>query len=719
MRLTIRWIFLILCLVASVLLASCSDDDNGKTANRIDWHTYKVAVVLPMDNGLDVHWKRTLGMANTYMEQAFANQTKGIRLEYEWYDESTEDIKTLSTRLAEREDIMAVIGGIYSSNSEIMASILGKKKKTFFTLATTEELVRAHAANGHLWAMTETDITQCEVLLSKALFYGAKSVTLLANGTDSYGKTFIDWFAFQANELQLEIKALCLYDESSLVRQSALAAASGADFVICVPSEIDDIKPILTAFHRQAEQAGDAPRTLFSDTAFGSDVIAKVGTLAEGLEGVTFGADPESGFEVSYEVFFGESTTLGEAQVYDAAMLTCYALWYMLLNPGTDMNDALRCVVDGRDLNMGSWMAEDMQLVVDAMASGRQPDIRGASGSLNFDAKVHTNVLSTTYYNYKIYNGKYIIIDYNTSDGGKRTDATLAGWNWKAGQIQEFDRSAGGSLAYPELKDRWALLVAASKGWSNYRHQADVLAMYQLLKQQGYDDHHIVLIMEDDIANNSYNPNAGIVRIKTGGENVYQNVSIDYKLSDLEPSDVGRILNGEKSEKLPAVIESSGNDNVLVFWSGHGKYGEWCWGNSFNGFDMRLAEAVCRQMNDNRRYRKMLFLTETCYSGSVAEACVGIPGILFITAANANETSKADVFNEELGVWMTNRFTSTLLEQITADSGISLRDLYYKLFINTVGSHVSVYNVDNYGSIYENTFAEYGAMLFSNVWEVR
>ena len=60
--------------------------------------------------------------------------------------------------------------------------------------------------------MTETDITQCEVLLSKVINYEGKSVALLVKENDNYGQTFIDWFAFQARELGLEKHGmLCLY----------------------------------------------------------------------------------------------------------------------------------------------------------------------------------------------------------------------------------------------------------------------------------------------------------------------------------------------------------------------------------------------------------------------------------------------------------------------------------------------------------------------------
>ena len=115
---------LALCLLCLVTLFSgCNDDDTLKNVDNRVWKEHTVAVVLPMGNGLDAHWKRTLEWVSTNMERAFSNQEEGIRLNYEWYDESTSDIKKLARELAEREDIEAVIGGLYSVNAEIMAPI--------------------------------------------------------------------------------------------------------------------------------------------------------------------------------------------------------------------------------------------------------------------------------------------------------------------------------------------------------------------------------------------------------------------------------------------------------------------------------------------------------------------------------------------------------------------------------------------------------------------
>ena len=701
-RIVIKLIAPLLCLIG---LWSCSDDESSMSYGDKQWTEKTVAVVLPMEKGLAVHWERTLGMFATNFERAFKNHETGIRLKFEYYDEANADMQELARSLTFNDEVYAVIGGLYSSNAAILAAELTLVGKTFFTLATTEQLVRAYASTGYLWAMTETDITQCEVLLSKVINYGGKSVALLAKDNDNYGQTFIDWFAFQARELGLKNMGSYAYTPDNIADVSCQAMQSGAEYVICIPSEIEEMGPMLEAHKTQSLNGQSVPRMLFSDTAYGADVLKIHGDAAEGIEGVAFGADPESGFDVSYRTFFNATPTLGESQLHDAAMLIGYAAWHQQFNPELSLQKSLRAVVSGEDLNMGSWTGEDMGLVVDALAAGKSPYVRGASGHLRFDAKVFTNVLATTYYNFKVYNGQYIILDYNTNDGGNRTDATLAGWNWKASQMQDFNNS--GEFDYPVHTGNWALLVASSKGWANYRHQADVLAIYQQLKQAGYTDDRIILIAEDDIADNVSNPNKGVVQVTIGGNNVYEQVEIDYRMSELQAKDILAILSGEKSERLPVVIESTANDNVFVFWSGHGVPGALCWNDDAYGIMGDQLDETFRRMREKRSYRKLLMMVEACFSGGVMEQCRNIPGMLFVTAANGDETSKADVFNGEMKVWMSNRFTSTFIQQITENKNIALRDLYYRLFINTVGSHVMVYNAENYGNLYSADMSEF------------
>lgn len=695
-------------LTCLLLLAfcGCADDIEAPTSPQSKQEVHTVAVIMPMSHGLDKHWKRTLSFLNRNMDIAFKGQEKAIKLRYELYDENKEDMSRLADSLAKRKDIEAVVGCLYSDHAAEMITKLADAEKTFLTVSTSADLTRGNTQHGYLWSMVETDITQCEVLLSKALDYGAKRVSLLTLENNSYSQTFVDWFSFQAGELGLEVTGIHLYNEQNVTEVSQRACDEETDYIICVPATVEEVQWICEAFQKYDATHPFSPKKLFGDTAYGSDVINKYAKYVEGIEGVTFGGDPESGFEVSYKTFFRDELSLGESQIYDACMMLYYGFWYQLIhaNQSLSLKESLRAVVDGRDNNHYSWMGEDMRFVIESFAKGGHPNITGASGSLDFDKDVYTSVLESTYANFMVYNGRYVTLGYNKSNGGRRSDKTLAGWNWKKNQIQDFSDET--DIRYPVLQDKWALLVASSKDWKNYRHQADILSVYQMIRERGYPDDHIILIMEDDLAQNPKNPFKGEVKTDLAESNLYQNFDIDYKMSDLTPTDIMNILSGKKTSRTPIVIESTDKDNILIFWSGHGTQAELCWGDEFMGVRKEMVSNTLKQMAKEKKYRKMLFLIESCYSGSIVKD-IQIPGALFITAANDKETSKADNFSNQLGVWMTNRFTYGLREQLETDMSVPLRDLYYRLFINTIGSHVMVYNTANFGNIHMNNISEF------------
>lgn len=695
-------------LTCLLLLAfcGCADDIEAPTSLQSKQEVHTVAVIMPMSHGLDKHWKRTLSFLNRNMDIAFKGQEKAIKLRYELYDEDKEDMSRLADSLAKRKDIEAVVGCLYSDHAAEMITKLADAEKTFLTVSTSADLTRGNTQHGYLWSMVETDITQCEVLLSKALDYGAKRVSLLTLENNSYSQTFVDWFSFQAGELGLEVTGIHLYNEQNVTEVSQRACDEETDYIICVPATVEEVQWICEAFQKYDATHPFSPKKLFGDTAYGSDVINKYAKYVEGIEGVTFGADPESGFEVSYKTFFRDELSLGESQIYDACMMLYYGFWYQLIhaNQSLSLKESLRAVVDGRDNNHYGWMGEDMRFVIESFANGGHPNITGASGSLDFDKDVYTSVLESTYANFMVYNGRYVTLGYYKSNGGRRSDKTLAGWNWKKNQIQDFSDET--DIRYPVLQDKWALLVASSKDWKNYRHQADILSVYQMIRERGYPDDHIILIMEDDLAQNPKNPFKGEVKTDLAESNLYQNFDIDYKMSDLTPTDIMNILSGKKNSRTPIVIESTDKDNILIFWSGHGTQAELCWGDEFMGVRKDMIGNTLRQMAKEKKYRKMLCLIEACYSGSIVKD-IQIPGALFITAANDKETSKADNFSNQLGVWMTNRFTYGLREQLETDMSVPLRDLYYRLFINTIGSHVMVYNTANFGNIHMNNISEF------------
>lgn len=684
-----------------ILLSACSDDE--VVDSIIEGKEYKVAVVLPMDHGRDIRWKRTAAWALENIRKSQQGMDEIINLQLEWYDECTEDMKTLGYNLANRADIHAIVGPYSSENVQTMAYQCARTDKTMIVpTASSAELIRAFASSHRfLWALTETDISQCEVLLAKAASYNARKVALLAS-SGLYGQTFTDWFAFQANELGLEVGQVLAYDLQNREKYIMQVLASDADYVICIPDNMDDTKAILDGSKRIE---GVSPRLLFSDTAFNPTLLT-MGLTAEHCEGVAMYADPESGFEIAYEIRFNEVPSGAEAQFYDAVMLAAFTAADCMKNQSTDTNEALSRIVTSSDASMLSWDEVGMRKEFQALSSGIYHNISGAGGTLDFDKKIYTNVLRSIYCNWVVYNGKFIIQDFCSTDGSNRTDATLAGWHWQVSKTQEFEDKPSQEV-YAPLDENWALLVAGSKSWNNYRHQADVLNMYQILKKNGYDDNHIVLIVADDLAHALSNTDYGTIRVRPDGENLYHDLQIDYKLDEIHPVDISAILNGQQSERLPHVIHSGSNDNVLVFWSGHGIQGQFVWSDLSKGFTTEMLQETLVKQTENRNYRKMLWLVETCYAKSVGQAVYGHPGILCIAAADSKETSKADVYNTKLGVWMSNRFTTTLTEAIQGNPEISFRDLYYKLSRNTIGSHVCVVNEKRFDNLYRTGIKEF------------
>lgn len=703
-------------LLSLILLFACADNSStnasGNTKNALK--KVRIAMILPRNDvnakrydrllkWFDENLSKTRQVMESLADSAFA-------FEYEWYDENTVNIDSISRALAKREDIFAIVGPSKSVNIDIAANNCSRTGKTIFaTSATAADIIRKYAGKKWFWSLSETDITQCELLIAQAQAYGAKKISLLTT-EGTIGKTFVDWFAFQAKELGVEIGQVHTYKgTNNLASVAAAAMDDGSDCIIVAPESETNVETIL----KEHAKSKNKPLMQFSDMAFSPEVLTYKGV--EGIEGTSMYADPESGFQIAYEVLFNEIPVNEDAQIYDALMILAFAEMDILKGNASDLDEAIPHVVqaDSSKAEHIAWDYEGMSRVMAGIASKDYYNIRGASGKLNFDSENGSVVTQSVYCHWMVYEGKFLPLEYISSTGTNRTSATLASWNWKATKMQSFDKSS--KFTYPELKSNYALLVAASNTWENYRHQADILNIYQILKNLGYDDDHIVLIMEDDLVQNSQNPYKGEVR-RYDEKNLYENVKIDYKLKDLESGDITKILMGQKNSKLKRVIEADSNTNILVFWSGHGAPEFLGWGEK-SVFSYNQMQATLKELHDGAKYRKMLWLIEACFSASVCKAAEDndIPGIMCLTAANENETSKADVYNHTYDVYMTNRFSEILTEQLdkiipkTSDkkNDITLSDLYYYLFKYTLGSHVTAVNAKNFDNLYTAGIREF------------
>ena len=684
-------------------LTACSEEDSpsvgkGKLA------VYKVAIIMSASE--QNRWERIASWALENIDVAQQGLSQKVKLELEWQDEEAQDWETFVEQVANDDSYAAIIGPQSSVHARKAAQLCNDSQKTLILpIATSTEFQRIYAGCNYVWNLSQSDITQCELLLMQAKLSERKKVSLLTSD-DDYGQSFSDWFAFQAVELGLEVENMVVYRSELEIREMvrkqydkerkynyALIFAPGNEAdALTFDDELEKL--------RKAETGNfEFPLLLCSDMMNSSYLLSHL--KYPEYEGLAPSAAPESGFNNIYQAKFGEEPLSGEAHLYDAITLLAYALTHQITSQTENLNESVLAIVEGRTSWKGSWLKDDICEVFSMLQNSIDVDLNGVTGDWTFDERTHASVLNTTYSHWLLKNGVYTTLEYLSTDGGAHTVSSTQAWEWQNSQLMNFDTNQK-DFSYPELQDQWAVVIGTSDNWANYRHQADALAMYQVLKRHGYDDSHILLIIEDNIAYHSNNLYQGVVKVRPDGENVYQDVTVDYKLSEVTVADLKEMMQGRSSEKFPHVIEADENDNVFVFWCGHGNQNTLAWGSNNLVYGREVAQII-----EGMNFRKLFFAIDACYSGTIGQACEGIPGVLLMTAANPYESSKADMKDTEMGIWLSNGFTRAFQEAVDENPRITLRDLYYKLARQTVGSHATVYNALYYGNMYTNTIHEF------------
>jgi glycosylphosphatidylinositol transamidase (GPIT) subunit GPI8 len=186
---------------------------------------------------------------------------------------------------------------------------------------------------------------------------------------------------------------------------------------------------------------------------------------------------------------------------------------------------------------------------------------------------------------------------------------------------------------------------------------------------------------------------------------------IDYNNADLTAADVADILAGRQSDRLPVVVPQGEGNNVLFYWSGHGRNAsrggadEFVWRDASygHGFSAGLLGQTARQM----KFRKLLVVAEPCYGECVIRAVEGIPGVLAMSGANSQEQSWADCWNDHAKVWMCDRFSQNLVTCLSANPDTSFRDLFLYCAQHTLGSHARIVNAAHFGNLYTTGPAEF------------
>lgn len=251
-------------------------------------------------------------------------------------------------------------------------------------------------------------------------------------------------------------------------------------------------------------------------------------------------------------------------------------------------------------------------------------------------------------------------------------------------------------LVYADEPKLWALLVAGSNYYYNYRHQADVCHAYQILHKHGIPDENIVVMMYDDIANSPENPTKGVIINHPNGSDVYKGVLKDYVGADVTPENFIKILTGDKKGMQGIgsgkVIQSGPNDHVFVNFVDHGATGI---------VAFPEGELTVKQLNDAltkmykaKQYNKLVFYMEACEAGSMFRQVLSDKiNVFATTASDYDESSYACYYdskrNTYLGdVYSVNWMEDTDKEDIEKESLDTQFQVTKKL---TTTSHVMEY----------------------------
>lgn len=723
---------------ALVGLVACHDDDDSPSAGaNSNADVVNVTVIFQKEERQE--WEGTINWFLENLKIAQAGMERPIELNLTYIHEDSEDFDTFvssvsSVSFLKDSDIDAIVGPSTSKCARRLASAISSayskdkdstivRRPIISPTATGISYQKVYSTKNFIWNMAECDISQLETIINRIASVSPNDIVELVTKATDEKSDDLDaasaWFGFLATEYGLTPR-ISFYNNEDDVRQIAdkfcdedyTFSEDGPSHIIFDPTSTAITLAFNDELEKQDKSYGEIGHNLYLPTIYCTDnfisdsVRVKVDNIS--YSGLGLYPAPGSGFHLMYRTRFGKDVLNGEAQLYDALMLVAMAAKHKQVNGGT-LNEAIGSLTHSEASESGDWTATGIRHCLDEIATGATPTINGASGKLYFVNNGNSGLTGTCYRLWNLLDHQYVTTGVFSNSDNKRTYSSTDRWRMIPTILEEFyDQDDSNYPIYQELQNKWAIVIAASyeidkDPMGAYRFQADAFAVYQILKQSGFDDDHIILICQDDVAYCKSNKEPGVLRVTSDGANVYDPEAIDYILSDITTDDFVDILLGNKSDKLPRVIESTANDNVFFFWSGHGSSSSF----TFGGATMphtKLVNAI-----KNMPHRKMMMAIESCYSGGFGEMCEKerLPGLLVMTAATNAEESNADGWDLWLGAYRTNGFTQGLLKALDSNPAISMINLYKTVAKHTVNSHPQIYGNKFYGDIRDESMTEY------------
>ncbi|KAH8098258.1 cysteine-type peptidase [Aureococcus anophagefferens] len=192
----------------------------------------------------------------------------------------------------------------------------------------------------------------------------------------------------------------------------------------------------------------------------------------------------------------------------------------------------------------------------------------------------------------------------------------------------------------------WAVIVAGSNSFANYRHQADACHAYQIMKKNGVPESNIILMMYDDIAGNAMNPYPGQVFNKptaagVPGVDVYAGCVAEYTGKDVNRDVFLAVLTGDADAAGGRVLGSTAGDNVFVYYADHGAKGLVAMPANEKPVTAKDLQGALETMRSQDMYDRLVVYVEACESGSMftGDLLANDTKVYATTAASGMESS--------------------------------------------------------------------------------
>eukprot|EP01028_Stygiella_incarcerata_P004775 TRINITY_DN2073_c0_g1_i2.p1 TRINITY_DN2073_c0_g1~~TRINITY_DN2073_c0_g1_i2.p1 ORF type:complete len:447 (-),score=86.07 TRINITY_DN2073_c0_g1_i2:19-1359(-) len=222
----------------------------------------------------------------------------------------------------------------------------------------------------------------------------------------------------------------------------------------------------------------------------------------------------------------------------------------------------------------------------------------------------------------------------------------------------------------------FAVIIQSSQYWFNYRHVSNALSMYQVLKDHGVPDSHIVFFNALDCACDSRNlfPGQQFASV-ANPRDLFKDVEVDYRGLDVNHDSImeffcggasvpSRKMNHSRLNAEENIVSSSKllhssqeNTNLLVYMTGHGG----------PGF-LKIQDHEALSSSDiadifqclQGRYKKALFLADTCKAGSLLTELDNIEDMVAVVSSKDGENSYAAVQHLLFGMHLVDGFSHEL-----------------------------------------------------------